>query len=633
MIRRVAAFIRRHGRTVGIAAAGLLLAMVLIGLAANVIANAVPDRPDRLVPAVDADPGGDRRTLFVLVHGMDGNGAKTWAPARAALAAKGDVLALNFPGFPLSNADPDDIARGIRDAVQNADDASARRGASYGSIVLVGHSMGALLVRKAYLFARGDAGREAKAEMAPWAQKVQRIVLMAGTNRGWSVRQDRPLDQSMWLYVKLWAGSWLGRLTGTGTLIRQMETGAPFVSNLRLEWMRAFRDGTPRPVVVQLLGDIDDIVSDEDNKDVRIAGASGFVWLRVRGTGHPDIVKFDDPTREAGGQKLGEYRREKFLAAATGDLAALRWQNEEQPFQTDDGVTHVVFILHGIRDLGRWSAHFEPPLVDAFASTDTGARGKLAIASVRYGYFGMLPFLFRWDRQRYVRWFMDQYTETLARYPNAKHIQFVGHSNGTYVLTSALARYHSMQIDRVVLAGSVVRRGFEWAPLIDRKQVGLVRNYVAADDAVVALFPRLFELPGFRWLGNDIGSAGFNGFDRRDDPRLPHVRVADVVRNVAFIYDGHSAFKGHLKEIVDFLLRPPDAVNVDVVKDARHGAVARVLKPLSDFAPWLAWLILLGAVVLVMWGLRRVIPHRWRWTRLAAQAAWLVLVGIVLYKV
>ena len=113
-----------------------------------------------------------------------------------------------------------------------------------------------------------------------------------------------------------------------------------------------------------------------------------------------------------------------------------------------------------------------------------------------------------------MKWFMDEYTETLARYPHATDIAFVGHSNGTYLLAEALRMYDSMRVNRVVFGGSVVPKDYAWCCTPAQRAVERVRNYVASDDAVVALFPRFFELPVIRRvLGNNIGSAGFNGFD------------------------------------------------------------------------------------------------------------------------
>src|SRR5262249_41405466 len=161
------------------------------------------------------------------------------------------------------------------------------------------------------------------------------------------------------------------------------------------------------PYVVQMLGDIDDQVSEADDKDLRASVSPKFTWLKVRGTGHDDIIHFEETSSEVGETRLGAYRREKFLLAALKPVAEVHRENEEQRFETDPNVTHVVFVLHGIRDLGRWSSEFEQALLDRFYHETENPKDKLAIASLRYGYYGMGPFILRSDRQKYVRWFMD----------------------------------------------------------------------------------------------------------------------------------------------------------------------------------------------------------------------------------
>jgi predicted esterase len=603
----------------------VVIGLIVAGVAAaNVRANWLGTP---LVSGTRIEPGQTHDTLFVLVHGMGGDREGTWAAAWPELRKKGDILAVNYPGFVLSNAVPDVIASEISEAV-----ASAVERGRYERVVLVGYSMGALLVRKAYLYGRGDVG--VGHAPRPWIARVDRIVLLAGMNRGWSHRADRPLDMGMGRYWQFAIGWWLARLTGTGELIRSMEVGAPFVANLRLDWMRALRDESKPvpPMVVQLLGDIDDVVSDEDNKDLRASVAPRFAWLRVRGTGHADIVRFDDPAREGGAQTLGAYRLAKFVRAVTAPLEEVRRDNEEQAFQTDDRVAHVVFVLHGIRDLGRWSAAFESALV-AEHRKRRGEGSVLAIASVRYGFFGMGPFLLRVDRQRHVRWFMDVYTETLARYPRAGTVDFVGHSNGTYLLADALQRYNAMKVRRVVFAGSVVRREFDWDAVVTRGQVQLVRNYVASDDWVVALFPRFFEQRPWRFLGNDIGSAGFNGF-AREGPTPADA----VVKNIKFIQGQHSAFLRQVDEVVEFLLEPGDRVNVargseaDRCPGMARWSPCRILKAVSDDWTSVVWLAL--ATVVVAGGVLtfRLAAPLGTTRRLLLLTGYVAVIGYVLYK-
>lgn len=57
-----------------------------------------------------------------------------------------------------------------------------------------------------------------------------------------------------------------------------------------------------RPKVIQLLGDRDDVVSSEYQRDVTIS--KDFIWVPVSNTERADIVDFADPVS-------GEGRRSK----------------------------------------------------------------------------------------------------------------------------------------------------------------------------------------------------------------------------------------------------------------------------------------------------------------------------------
>lgn len=550
-----------------------------------------PNRDARIapVPVVQqlSQPTGSSTTLFVIVHGLD-NGQHYPSIVRA-LEPWGDVLPLRYPNGYLSNAEPQVLADGIAQAVLQA-----YRSDRHSQIVLVGQSMGALLVRRALL--------DAENGKADWAHAVTRVVLLAGMNRGWDISGKKPSDMSATTWLGMWAASWFGRLTETGRLIRSAEAGAPFVVDLRLDWMRRFQKPQARPVeVVQLLGDIDDIVGEDDSKDLLSMSSHRFAWLRVRGTGHLGISDFADKTHFGDVQEtLGDYRQRKFLRAATAGFDAVMAENEEQPFRPDHEVRQVIFVLHGIRDLGEWSFAFERELKREH--DQLRLPGKIAVASIRYGYFGMGPFVLQPGRQKYVKWLMDEYTETLARYPNAEQIHFVAHSNGTYLFASALEQYHAMKVHRVVFGGSVVQRGYDWSQRFKDDQLSYLRNYVAADDWVVALLPRFFEPKlVFELLRNDIGSGGFNGFD--EEPK--------GLENVRYVVGGHSAFLARIREICRMLL----AEDVEPLLDVPQPSTDRPsawLKWLSDWGVWFLWL--LAAVILVSVG--------WRVTASATTPAW-----------
>jgi|SRR5215831_10367065 len=212
----------------------------------------------------EVDDTENRQMLFVLIHGLGGDHKETWKSIAPALRPFGAVLPIYYP-TKLSNRDPVKVAEEISSQIE-------KHSTPYSEIVIIGHSIGALMARQTFLHGAKNI------ETNSWWRKTKRIVLLAGTNRGWDISGKKPADMRWLNYVSFWVGSWLGRLTGIGELVLATESGAPFVANLRLEWMRWFqiyRDSTLE--IVQLLGDIDDIVSDEDNKDLRVNAGDNFV--------------------------------------------------------------------------------------------------------------------------------------------------------------------------------------------------------------------------------------------------------------------------------------------------------------------------------------------------------------------
>jgi len=102
-----------------------------------------------------------------------------------------------------------------------------------GEIILIGHSLGGLLIRRAFLDALDDK-RE-------WPTAVSRIVLLAAPNRG-----TKATSRSPWL----WVVDGLARSFGVGELIRSTYRGAPFIVDLRIDWIRRFQH-LKNPLVLQ----------------------------------------------------------------------------------------------------------------------------------------------------------------------------------------------------------------------------------------------------------------------------------------------------------------------------------------------------------------------------------------------
>ena len=299
-------------------------------------------------------------------------------------------------------------------------------------------------------------------------------------------------------------------------------------------------------MTIQLLGTQDDIISPDDNID--LVTGSNFIYLEVPGSDHMNVVNM----REDG---IGEKRREVFEKALLAPYKVLHDKQvaiSDQGFsKVDNDVTDVVFVIHGIRDTGYWThkiARRVKALGDGVIDA-TGKKRKFATETSTYGYFAMLPFLLPSVRRKKVEWLMDQYTENLAQYPNAK-FSFMGHSNGTYLLAKALKDYPACTFKHVVFAGSVVHTKFDWKEMISQGRISKFYNFVASSDWVVAMFPKTFQMMRIQ----DLGSGGFDGFT--SIPGKPY--------QIKFVKGAHGAAtkEEYWDEIANFIVygKPSDSL-------------------------------------------------------------------------
>jgi alpha-beta hydrolase superfamily lysophospholipase len=491
---------------------------------------------------------GTSEQLVVLLHAWHGR-ASDLAEVKGTVRRQlpnSDILAPEYVADLFSNNDPLELASKLDRRLEQIVQDARERGAGYRSIILIGHSAGALILRRAYLYGMGYRSDHFAPELrqlephgesppSTWVNSVDRMVLLASMNRGWDLRM---IDNRTWTTqaMMMW-GVAISELTGTGKLVMALERGAPFVGNLRLDWLRMVRrQGTPVTPIIQLLGEKDDLVQPGD--DIDVVTAPNFIFIRLDDTDHNNIrlMSPDD--------SVGRERAAHFTRALTAPVAELRssYQGADRLI-TAPKIKHVVFIKHGIRDMADWSS----PLRNEFEK----ASDDVAVICEKFPYFSMMSFLLWWDRQSEVRRFVDEYANALAQYPNYKKVSYVGHSFGTYIVASALERYPSISFHKLYFAGSAVRRDYDWANLGDRFQQ--IRNDRADGDWVVAVFPRAFEQlrslirsspHGFL----DVGSAGFNGF------------IQDRALDVHYLHGGHGAgldFKSYPKQahsIVSFIV-------------------------------------------------------------------------------
>lgn len=441
-------------------------------------------------------------------------------------------------------------------------------GKPFRRIHLIGHSLGGIIARKVYVAACGQvtdltlgvvpAPLEAElinagaGQAKPWAHLIERLVLLAPINRGWSINPH--LSTSNFLAFS--AGIFIGNLAriwrgGRTPMIFGARRGGAFLSNLRAQWIFMRRNAMKNPerpgsaLVVQLLGTEDDLVAPSDSVDPFSTDETYF-YLEVPKSSHLTIahMSLDDE-----GSKT---RREMFELALTGESPAIE---ARQPFLGSDfekvvpqpEVTDVAFVIHGIRDLGYWTQHIASRIAQRAKETTARDNRKRTFSAETstYGYFPMISFLNPVTRREKTTWLVEQYLENLMRFPKADHFHYVGHSNGTYLLARGLRDFPFIRFDNVVLAGCVVECSYPWQKMIAEGRIGRVLNYVASADAVVSIFPKALGRLGF-----DLGSAGHDGFEDLDDGN------GNIGHQVRYAKGGHGAAleEGHWDDIADFIL-------------------------------------------------------------------------------
>ncbi|MBD1847665.1 hypothetical protein H6F89_30560 [Cyanobacteria bacterium FACHB-63] len=376
--------------------------------------------------------------------------------------------------------------------------AAIASGEPYDDVICVGHSVGGLLIRQAYLVAAGAYPKTRKSEIR-WTEKVSRFVLLASINRGF--------EPNNFLVSAIVI---LSSATGWLPSLRDTVQGSAFITNLRITWIRYFSSFKGKePVMIQVLGTQDGIVKRTDSIDLQ-AFPNG-VQLDVPDARHDDFYY----PKGRGSRALAEWNlRYKLLKWTILTYDPQKSQLIPSELQGNVSVdpgqgtteTTTIFIVHGIRDSNSgWASQLEDEI-------KIRADKKITVVRPTYGYFSAFNFFFPWLRRENIRWFQDQYSYRFALNPKAE-FYFIGHSNGTYILGESLKRVPSMKFKRVYLAGSVLPREYPWQDRFDLDQVGELRNDRSCWDWPVGIL-----CSGLRGIGmKDIGTGGFDGFYFDDD--------------------------------------------------------------------------------------------------------------------
>lgn len=600
----------------------------------------------------------ESKTLVILLHAV-GQNRESLMPIEDALKGKFpegvDFFRPDLPLSYVSKASANEIVAELIARVDNIWEERKAKGDSYEKVIIVGHSMGALLARKLYVAAYGEdadapfepelkdnklIGAVPLTERREWTRKNVRIVLLAGINRGWTVSHHMSLTRAAYTQIGVALSYVYEFFYGRKPIGMEVRKGAPFITQLRLQWLEMDRnsekysssktgvgaevtartqqeiDGNGSLEVVQLLGSVDDLVSPDDNLDLEVGRK--FYYDSVPHSGHVNVIQLKSCKEGENDPDICDFngdRRVKIVEAVSSPLHEDKRKQiyfGEYEVEENKAIKDVVFVIHGIRDEGYWTKKIGNHIKDTYEKIHK--KGELKLETSSYGYFPMLSFLIPGERQRKVEWFMDRYVRARALYPNAK-FHFVGHSNGTYLLAKALQDYPAVHFENVVFAGSVVKTSFQWKDYSEANkkyekdekkfQIGKVLNYVATYDWVVAFFPNTLERLGLQ----DLGGAGHDGF------------TDTTVKNEGYIVGAHSAA---LNETVW------DSIAEFVVKGEYVEPKGMVRSEQNSFLVFFAYiapvilLLIAALLVFILVGLLRLNVREWKKTLLVVSYLWLI---------
>jgi pimeloyl-ACP methyl ester carboxylesterase len=519
------------------------------------------------------EPGGEFPEAALGALRDELPGAEVWAPA------------VSLPMF--CTRDAEEVSASLFQQISARLDAMG----DVTSVILAGFSSGSLLARRVFCLAHGAdlTGNVRRDHAVWWADRMHRLVVLAGITRGWEFSTASP-DHVRFLSPILLGltkfAAWLKPSSEGGgskvPFIWQLKRGSPFVVSTRIQYinvMAALRRDLAAsqdlfshplrseglPTTIFLLGARDEFISPTDCTE--LGPRTEFAYIELDGSNHVDALQL------AGDAPAVVARRERVVAAISSSFDELQLKEWALPSgdiddyldpmdlseggatsaRLNDGVEHAVIVVHGIRDHGFWTKRVAREIKTIGRTNAIAVRAP----SPSYGFFSMWDFVKPTGRTKATYWFMERYADVRSHFPNAK-ISFVGHSNGTYIAANAMVLCPAIRFDAVVFAGSVVRRDFAWH---DRgAQACRILNYVGNADGVVAFLPAVFEFLRLRWL--DVGGAGAYGF-RAAEP-LPAVRKqlgtsqspSPALTEVRYVAGGHGAAicEEFWPEIAEFVL-------------------------------------------------------------------------------
>lgn len=224
-----------------------------------------------------------------------------------------------------------------------------------------------------------------------------------------------------------------------------------------------------------------------------------------------------------------------------------------------------VLVLHGMNTRGPWQEELSWLIANSY-------RRMVPIFIYKYGRIRHGAFV-RWRQRQLARDLSLKISKLRETYGAevATRPDVVAHSFGSWLIGHVLLENPDLAMGRIILAGSILRPDFDWGVLIDRGQVEMVLNHVAAKDRWV---------PFAHLVIPDAGPSGIRGFE---EPRVIH-RIESSFGHSSF-FDEERVRSNYEDVWSIFLRRPtPRLIELGVGKRSNWRPTPHIVREFLRFA-------------------------------------------------
>ena len=170
--------------------------------------------------------------------------------------------------------------------------------------------------------------------------------------------------------------------------------------------------------------------------------------------------------------------------------------------EANSAVEQIVLLIHGIRTQADWQE-----MVAKVLEEDN----KIVVKPIRYGYFNAFQFWLPFARSGPINYVEGEIETVKSLHPNAK-LSIIAHSFGCYIIGKILARNYDLNIDKLILCGSILENTYQWEEALNRRNIK--ENSVINECGKKDIWPVLAKVTS--WGYGDSGTHGFGNVIVKD---------------------------------------------------------------------------------------------------------------------